>query len=163
MNGAEGGPAPGPRPQRVAWFQVVLTGPFPGGLLPVQPFLACAGDVVARLGALRLAAVQVLLPERDPPEEGDLASPSGMRVAWPLLDTPDWFADCDPQLRSSVRVTLGGGPDPSLHAAAPALPRWVQQVPQAAFPCQSPSLAGADHLSLRPIPFVAPASHAVHN
>src|SRR5258708_19769924 len=129
MNGAEGGPAPGPRPQRVAWFQVVLTGPFPGGLLPVQPFLACAGDVVARLGALRLAAVQVLLPERDPPEEGYLASPSGMRVAWPLLDTPDWFADCDPQLRSSVRGTLDGRPDPSIPPPPPPALRSVPQAP----------------------------------
>ncbi len=163
MNDAEAGPAPGPRPQRVAWFQVVLTGPFPGGLLPVQPFLACAGDVVARLGALRLAAVQVLLPERDPPEEGYLASPSGMRVAWPLLDTPDWFADCDPQLRSSVRVTLDGGPDPSMHAAAPAVLRWVQQVRQDVFACESSSLADDDHLILRPIPFEAPTSDAVHH
>src|SRR5258708_39390093 len=84
MNDAEAGPAPGPRPQRVAWFQVVLTGPFPGGLLPVQPFLACAGDVVARLGALRLAAAPGRLPESAPPEGGDLASTSGLPAAWPL-------------------------------------------------------------------------------
>src|SRR5260370_38076020 len=70
MNDAEAGPAPRPRPHRVAWFQVGLTGPFPGGLLPVPPFLACAGDVVARLGALRLAAGQRLLPDRDPRADG---------------------------------------------------------------------------------------------
>src|SRR5260370_33102236 len=103
MNDAEAGPAPGPRPQRVAWFQVVLTGPFPGGLLPVQPFLACAGDVVARLGALRLAAVQALPPERDPPEEGELAPPSRLRVACPLLDPPAASAHVAPPLRAHAR------------------------------------------------------------
>ena len=41
----------------------MLTEPDLGKLLPVQPFLACAHDVMARLGKLRLEAVQVLLPE----------------------------------------------------------------------------------------------------
>jgi len=163
MNDAEAVPAAGPPPQRVAWFQVVLTGPFPGKLLPVQPFLACAGDVVARLGRLRLEAVQVLLPQRDNPEEGYLGSPSGMRVAWPLLDTPDWFADCDPQLRVPVRVTLDGGSDRSVRAAAPAILRWVQEVRQGVFACESLSLADDDHLILRPIPFEDPAADAVHH
>ena len=163
MNDAEASPDAGPPPHRVAWFQVVLTGPFPGRLLPVQPFLACAGDVVARLGALRLEAVQVLLPERDAPEEGYFASPSGMRVAWPLLDTPDWFADRGPQLRAPVRVTLDGGPDPSMRAAAPAILRWVQEVRQGVFACESLSLADDDHLILRPIPFEDPAADAVHH
>jgi hypothetical protein len=163
MNDAEAGPAAGRRPQRVAWFQVVLTGPFPGKLLPVQPFLACVGDVVARLGRLRLEAVQVLLPERDAPEEGYFGSPSGMRVAWPFLNTPDWFADCDPQLRVSVRVTLDGGSDPSVRAAAPAILQWVQEVRQGVFACESLSLADDDHLILRPIPFEDPAADAVHH
>jgi hypothetical protein len=163
MNDGEAAPAAGPRPQRVAWFQVVLTGPFSGRLLPMQPFLACAGDVVARLGVLRLEAVQVLLPERDVPEEGYFASPSGMRVAWPLLDTPDWFADCDPQQGAPVRVTLDGGPDRSVRAAAPAILRWVQEVRQGVFTCDSLSLADDDHLILRPIPFEDPAAEAVHH
>ena len=163
MNDAEAAPAAGPQPPRVAWFQVMLTGPFAGNLLPVQPFLICASDVVARLGTLRLEAVQVLLPERDPPEEGELASPSGMRVAWPLLNTPQWFAKCDPQLRAPVRVTLDGGPDPSMRAAAPAILRWVQEVRQDVFACDSLSLADGDHLTLRPIPFEDPNSEAVHH
>jgi hypothetical protein len=119
--------------------------------------------VVARLGTLRLEAVQVLLPERDPPEEGELASPSGMRVAWPLLSTAHWFAECDPQLRVPVRVTLDGGPDPSMRAEAPAILRWVQEVRQDVFACDSLSLADDDHLTLRPIPFEDPNSEAVHH
>jgi hypothetical protein len=41
---------------------------------------------VARLCALRLEAVEVLLPERDAPDAGLVASPSGMRVAESLLN-----------------------------------------------------------------------------
>src|SRR3954449_1888817 len=58
MNDA--GQDPRSQPSRVAWFQVSLTEPLVT-VLPVQPFLACAGDVVARIGAFRLEAVQVLL------------------------------------------------------------------------------------------------------
>ncbi len=126
MNDAEA--APGSRGQRcrVAFFQVVLTEPKLGKLLPVQPFLACAGDVLARLGTLHLEAVQVLLPERDADEDAQFASPSGMRVASSLLDVLNWFADCDPRLRAPVRVTLDGVPDPSIRAAAPAILQWVR-------------------------------------
>ncbi len=152
MNDADAGPGSGPQPQRVAWFQVVLTGPA-GKLLPVQPFLVCAGDVVARLGTLRLEALQVLLPERDSPADGLPASRSGIQVAWPLLNALNWFADCDPRLRAPARVTLDGGPDPSIRATAPAIMQWVQEIRQDVFVCDSFSLDDDDHLILRPIPF----------
>jgi len=163
MNDAAASPVPGPQPQRAAWFQVMLTEPAPGKVLPVQPFLACARDVVARLGTLRLQAVQILLPERDPPDDGYLTSPSDMRVARPLLDTPDWFADCDPRLRSPVRVTLDGGLDGSIRAAAPAILRSVREIRQGVFACDSFSLADDDHLILRPIPFEDATPDAVHH
>ncbi len=163
MNDAEAAPTSGPQPQQVASFQVVLTGPVPGKLLPVQSFLSCAGDVVARLGRLRLEAVQVLLPERDAPGGGRPASPSSMRVAWPLLDALDWFADCDPRLRSPMRVTLDGGLDPSIRAAAPAILQWVQEIHQDVFMCESFSLDDDDHLVLRPIPFGEKRSTAAHH
>jgi hypothetical protein len=153
MNDAGAGPGSGPQPQRVAWFQVVLTAPAPGGILPVQPLLTCAGDVVARLGTLRLDAVQLLLPERDPPAEGKPASPPGMRVAWPLLDTLNWFADSDARLRAPVRVTLDGGPDRSVQEAAPAILQRMQEIRQDIFVCDSISLENDDHLVLRPVPF----------
>ncbi len=54
MNDAGYTAASGPRPTRVAWFQAVLAEDVPPDRpLPLQPFLTCAGDVTARLGALR--------------------------------------------------------------------------------------------------------------
>jgi hypothetical protein len=162
MNDAEAGSASGPQPSRVAFFQVVLTGPAPEKLAPVQPFLSCAGEVVARLGTLTLEAVQVLLPERDPPD-GWPALPSGMRAAWPLLAALEWYADCDPWLRAPVRVTLDGGPDPSIRTAAPAIAQWVQELRQDAFEFKSFSLADDDHLVLRPIPFEDERASTLHH
>jgi len=151
-NDAEAGRDSGPLPHRVAWFQVTLSEPFPAGVVPVQPLLSCAGDVMARLGALRLEAVQVLLPGQDAPAGGDFASPSSIRVARPLLDTLNWFGDRNPRLRAPARVTLDGGPDPSVRAAAPAIAQWIEEVNQDVFACDSFSLADGDHLVLRPTP-----------
>jgi hypothetical protein len=158
MNDAGASPGTGPQPQRVAFFQVTLTGPAPDEVLPTQPFLSCAGDAVARLGTLRLEAVQVLLPGKEAPTSGDLASPSSMRIARPLLDTRNWFGDCDPQLRTPIRVTLDGGPDPSVRAAALAIAQWTQEVHQDIFTCSSFSLADDDHLVLQPTPLHEPAT-----
>ncbi|MFI7124722.1 hypothetical protein ACIBQ1_03460 [Nonomuraea sp. NPDC050153] len=101
---------------RVAWFQVSAD-PVPGRPLPVQPFLTCAGDVVARIGTLRLQALQILLP-------GRTIAPSL------LLQDAEWFADSDPEARTRVRVTVDGGHDPAIfiiHGSwvqvPPALPR----------------------------------------
>src|SRR5260370_9506398 len=114
MSDAEAAPTSGPQPQQVASFQVVVTGPVQGKLLPVQSFLSCAGDVVARLGRLRLEAVRVLLPERDAPGGGRPPSPSSMRVAWPFLDPPALFAHWDPRPRSPLRPTPDRRPGPPL-------------------------------------------------
>jgi len=148
MNDAEAGPALGPGPSRVAFFQVVLTDSVPGKLLPVQPFLVCAGEAVARLGTLRLGAVQLLLPERDDPETG-----RGEVVAIPLQEALHWFAGRDPRTRAPVRVTLDGSPDPSVRAAAPAIAQHTEAIRQDVFVCESLSLSDDDHLILRPIPF----------
>ena len=153
MNDAAAAADAEPPASRVAFFQVVVTEPSFGKLLPIQPFLACVSDVMARLGTLRLEAFQVLLPERGADEDARFASPSGMRAARILLDSGTWFAGCDPQLRVPVRVTLDGGPDPSIRTAAPAILRWVQEVRQDVFACDSLALADDDHLILRPIPF----------
>jgi len=150
MNDAEAGPGSGPLPSRVAFFQVVLTEPAQRRLLPVQPFLACAGDVLARLGALRLEAVKVLLPEHDADADARFASSSSMRTSRTLLDTLNWFAECDPQQRVPARVTLDGLADPSIRAAAPAIAQWVREINQDVFACDSWSLADEDHLALLP-------------
>jgi len=163
MNDAEAAPNSGPRPTQIAFFQVVLTEPNLRTLLPVQPFLACAGDVMARLGTLRLEAVQVLLPERDADEDAQFASPSGARVASSLLYACNWFADCDPRARTAVRVTLDSGPDPSIRTAAAAIMQWAREVHQEVFACNSLSRADDDHLILRPIPFEDATSPAVRH
>jgi hypothetical protein len=146
MNDAEAGP--GPQPSPAAFFQVTLTEPAEGRLLPVHPFLACAGDVVARLGTLRLDAVKVLLPEHDADADARFASPSGMLVSRALQDALNWFGDCGPWQRVPVRVTLDGLADPSIRVAAPALCQWVREVNQEVFDCESWS--GDDHLVLPP-------------
>lgn len=162
MNDAGAAFSSGDSASRVAFFQVMLTEPNLGKLLPVQPFLACAGDVMGRLGMLHLEAVQLLLPERHAAEKAEFASTSGMKVASSLLYACNWFADSDPRLRAPVRVTLDGGPDPSIRAAAPEILQWVQEVRQEVFVGDSFSLADDDHLILRPIPFEDATSDAVH-
>lgn len=150
MNDAGQDPNPGSQSSRVAWFQVSLTEPVPAGRpLPVQAFLACAGDVVARIGALRLRAVQVLLPVQS------LDAPSGassrVSAVLTLLQDTGWFADRDPNLRTQVRVTLDGGQDPSIRSAAPEMLRqWMQEFKQDVFSCDSFSLTDDDDMALKP-------------
>jgi hypothetical protein len=150
MNDAEAGPGPGPRPSLAAFFQVGLTGCGEGQLLPVQPFLASAGDVVARLGTLRLDAVKVLLPDRDADADAHFAAPSRLMASRALVDALNWFGDCDPGRRAPARVTLDGLADPAIRAAAPEIVRWVREINQEVFTCDSWSLADDDHLALLP-------------
>lgn len=135
----------GREPARAAWFQVVLTGPVPPGRpLPTQAFLACAGDVVARIGILRLDALQVLMPLRR----------QGPPAVSALLADAAWFADRAPGASTRVRVTLDSGQEPALSSAAPAMAEWIGQWAQDVFRCDGctptdhPDVepAGIDHL-----------------
>ncbi|MEU8382999.1 hypothetical protein [Streptosporangium sp. NPDC048865] len=133
-------PAPGAGPARVAWFQVSLTGSVPAGRpLPVQAFLSCADDVVARVGAVRLRAVRILLPLQglDTP----VGTSSRVGAVMTLLQDAGWFADADPRLRARVRVTLDGGDDPSILSAAPGMLGWMREFDQDVFSCDSVSTA----------------------
>jgi hypothetical protein len=161
MNDAEAVAGSGPRPARVAFFQVVLTGPARGELLPVQQFLACAGDVLARLGTLRLDAVQIVLPEHDADADAQMDSPLGLRMSRALLEALNWFGDVGP--RSRVRVTLDGLADPAIRAAAPGIAGWVQGLNQEVFDCDSFSLADEDHLVLGPDPVWTWRPEGEHN
>ncbi|GAA4735782.1 hypothetical protein [Phytohabitans rumicis] len=119
----------------VAWFQVGAEEVPAGRPLPVQPFLRCAGDAVARMGRLELTAVQVLLPVQglDPssrPAYGHM----------PSLQTAAWYGDGDPLSRTPVRVTLDSGTDPSIRSAAPGMREWMSQE-QDTFVCESHSLS----------------------
>lgn len=74
-------PLAAPEASLVAWFQLGVEPVSGDRPLPVQPFLRCAGDAAARIGTLRLRAVQVLLPgELTAPEAGgraDAGTPPG--------------------------------------------------------------------------------------
>ncbi|HEX6470461.1 MAG TPA: hypothetical protein VF069_15295 [Streptosporangiaceae bacterium] len=123
---------------RAAWFQVSLAEPLvpAGHPLPVQPFLACAGDVTARIGALHLRAVQLLLPV----QALDTGGEPPATAALTLLEDAGWFADRDPHRGSRVRVTLDGGQNPAVRSAAPALVQWTRELDQNVFSCDVSSL-----------------------
>lgn len=160
MNDAEVSFGSGQLPRRVAFFQVVLTEPTPDSLLPVQAFLACAGDTVARLGDLRLSAVQLLLPRRGPPEAGIVRSKTGARVSRPLVKSLIWFGDGD--ARVPVRVTLDGGTDPSVHDAADKIFHWAREIQQDVFVADSLSL-DEGHLVLDQPPLDPPEMVYAHH
>jgi hypothetical protein len=150
MNDAGQDPVSGSqRGSRVGWFQVSLIDPVPAGRpLPMQAFLACAGDVVARIGTLRLQAVQVLLPVQS--LDAAAGSASRMSAVMTLIQDAGWFADCDPQLRTQVRVTVDGGQDPYIRSAAPEMLQWMQGIKQDVFSCDSFSLMDDDDMALKP-------------
>lgn len=149
MNEAEQDLVSGSQPSRCTWFQVSLIDPLGSGRpLPVQAFLACAGDVVARIGTLRLQAVQVLLPvESLNPSAGAL---SHLNAVMTLIQDSGWFADCNPHLSTWVRVTLDSGQDSSIRSVAPAMFQWMQEIRQDVFACDSFSLKDDDAVVLQP-------------
>jgi hypothetical protein len=128
----------GPGRDRI-WFQVEVREPLPTGRpLPVQPLLACAGDTVARMGTLRLDAVQLLLPVQclaqalaASPQQDDVGA---------LLQEAGWFADHDPHRGGQVRVTLDGGQNPAIRTAAPLMLQWMQDLNQYVFTGDARSL-----------------------
>jgi hypothetical protein len=141
MNDAEVAPHAGPDPACAAYFQVVLTGSFADGLLPVQPLLAAARDSLARLGTLRLDAAQILLPERGRPSPGQAASPAGQRLASSLIDAANWFDHRSPDRLAKIRVTLDGGPDPAVNSAVSDLAERLRGLRPSVFTCESWSLS----------------------
>lgn len=128
-------------PGRVAWFQVSAD-PVPGRPLPVQPFLACAGDVVARVGTLGLQALQILLP-------GRAIAPSWAGVMV-LMQDAGWFADSDPEARARVRVTVDGGQDPAILSAAPLMLARLRELQQNVFSFASCSPEDDDAVIIPP-------------
>ncbi|MGW2160370.1 hypothetical protein [Nonomuraea sp. NPDC001699] len=127
MNDAGFDSSAGPRHSRAAWFQVSL--PTPTAIdrpLPVQPFLACAESVAARVGVLQLKAVQVLLPVQSLPSAEGESRRAGAVVR--LLQEIGWFGDLPPQERTGVRVTLDGGQNPTIRSVAPDLLGWLREL-----------------------------------
>ncbi|NOK80938.1 MAG: hypothetical protein GFH27_549287n19 [Chloroflexi bacterium AL-W] len=115
------------------WFQVALNDPMAAGQpLPVQAFLACAGDVVARMGTLRLQGIQILLPV-----EALAPTLSGIDALRSLLVSAGWFADSDVRLCTQVWATMDGGQDLSIRTAAPGMFQQLQMIRQDVFVCDS--------------------------
>ncbi|MGW6392542.1 hypothetical protein ACWFR1_18990 [Streptomyces sp. NPDC055103] len=113
-------PRAAPGPNLISWFQIEASALADDRPLPVQPFLRCAQDTTERIGAVRLTAVQVLLPV-----QGIEASARPPYAMVPSMRTPDWFGECDPGARVSVKVRIDGGLDPSIPAVATRLARRV--------------------------------------
>ncbi|MEU4801708.1 hypothetical protein [Actinosynnema sp. NPDC023587] len=138
----------------VAWFQVGVDSVPSDRPLPVQPFLRCAGDVTARLGTLRLQTVQVLLPA----QSLDITErPQQSRM--PSLSTAAWFNDV--RSATSVHVTVDSGQDPIFPVVAQRIHRWLGQLDQSVFRCDS--LAERDPLP-PPLPdtvWLGPPRHRV--
>jgi hypothetical protein len=85
---------------RIAWFQVGLPDAAEGRALPLQAVVACAADVVERVGRVELAAVQVLVSLYA--TTAAPRTPSGTT----------WFGVADPAARTALRVTVDAGDDP---------------------------------------------------
>ncbi|MFB6842699.1 hypothetical protein [Streptomyces sp. NPDC056361] len=113
-------PLAAPGSNLISWFQIEASALADDRPLPVQPFLRCAQDTTERVGAVRLTAVQVLLPV-----QGIDVSARPPYAMVPSMRTPDWFGECDPRARVSVKVRIDGGLDPSIPAVAPRLARLI--------------------------------------
>lgn len=130
-----------PASSPVASFQVGIETVPADRPLPVQPFLCCTGDVVARLGTLRLQAVQVLLPLQK------LDTSSRLGPLFPPLGTTGWFTDRDRQSKTQIRITVDSGQNPSIPTAAPGMLTEMHRPEQDAFVCDGYSLADHDPLA----------------
>jgi len=126
---------------RIAWFQVGVSDRFDARPLPVLPILACADDALNRVGEVHLDALQVFLPMHD---DGDAAGH--------LVSGLNWFAICDPDARTSVRITIDGGDDSAVHHRAADILATLQQINTGAFHFDSISID--DSMVVDPIPAV---------
>ncbi|WP_239149661.1 hypothetical protein [Streptomyces sp. SID12501] len=140
-------PLAAPGTELVSWFQVEA-GAMPGDRpLPVRPFLRCAEDTTARVGTLRLSAVQILMPV-----DGLDASSRPPYAIVPSMHTADWFAERDPRARTPVEVGVSSGRDPSLPAAAKHLADNLGRLDQDVFVCESYDVTGRGGTDAPPPP-----------
>lgn len=111
-----------------AWFQVECSTPASDRPLPVQPFLRCAEDTLARIGTAHLSAVQILLPLQG------LAPASRPRNALvPSMKTRAWFAEHNPQALTPVMISVNSGRDPSISAVTQQLTSRLGSLEQGVF------------------------------
>jgi hypothetical protein len=140
----------GPQGSRIAWFQVSLDGPWPDKWsLPLQPFLSCIGDVVARMGTVRLDALQVRCP-LDCFGEGTQTSAANRRSLYGFDAGARWFGYRDAQLKTGVRVTVDSGQDQSVLSASRGILQRIERSRQNVFERPSLSDNNTDDLALEP-------------
>lgn len=133
------GPDPDAQSPYAAWFQVALPRLVsPAEPLPLQPFLSCVGDVVDRMGTLRLEATQVLLPVQSIDGLADTSLREDGLFA--PLSSAGWFFDGDPHAITRVQVVLDGGENPMIRSVASDLFHWLQTIKQTVFVCEAFSL-----------------------
>ena len=143
----------------VSWFQVTACAVAADRPLPVQPLLRCAQAATERAGRLTLSAVQVLLPVQGlDPSTRPIWAPT------PAVSSAPWFRDGDPLARTTVRVRVDGGQDPSIQATGAQLGDLLQALDQAVFTGSRHADPGAT--AARPTPFDdrawnGPARHGV--
>ncbi|SDJ88245.1 hypothetical protein SAMN04487820_102508 [Actinopolyspora mzabensis] len=135
-------PLSDPEAPLAAWVQVGVRPLTEERPIPVQPLLRCVGDAVARIGTLRLRAVQLLLPVQ-------CLDPAASRMP-PSLFTAEWFLSGAPGGELPVRVTLDSGQDPSLPEAVPGIRERINRQNQEVFVCRTHSPDGHEPLALRP-------------
>jgi hypothetical protein len=130
-------PGAAPDAGLVSWFQAEAAAVVAERPLPVQPFLRCAQDVTARIGTVRLSAVQVLLPVQgiDPGTRPPYA-------AVPSLLTTEWFGERDPAARTQVDVRVDSGRDPVIPAVARQLADDIAELGQDVFMCGDHDVTG---------------------
>jgi hypothetical protein len=127
-DGAWAHPLADPAAGLVSWFQVEASA-VPGDRpLPVQPFLRCAEDATTRAGALRLSAVQLLLPV-----QGLDPSSRPAYAPVPSVGTAGWFAERAPHSRTAVTVDISSGSDLAHPAVAQDLAEQLGRLAQGVF------------------------------
>ena len=140
MNDAgQRGPDPDAQQPYEVWFRVVLPRWLsPTQPLPLQPFLSCVGDVVARMGSLQLDAIQVLLPLQSFAGLADMSLRNRRQLI--PISSAGWFFDCNPHASTRVQVVLDGGKNPAIRSVAAKLFQRLQRIKQTVFVCDSFSL-----------------------
>ncbi|MEU3568599.1 hypothetical protein AB0E96_09250 [Kitasatospora sp. NPDC036755] len=121
-------PLADPASRLISWFQVEASAVVGDRPLPVQPFLHCAEDTTKQIGAVRLTAVQVLLPV-----QGIDVSARPPYAMVPSAQTSDWFSERDPRSRPTVKVRIDTGRDPSVPVVALQLAHSLSVLDQNVF------------------------------
>lgn len=125
---------------RIAWVQVGLSNESPNARrLPVQPIVACVKDSLSRFGEVALTGIQLLLPVQ-------LAGSAHS----PLVSGLNWFNDCDPDARVSIRITLDAGRDDDVRRKAAEIFTTLQQLNTGPFIFHSYSLDESLAVQLEP-------------